>query len=263
MRFLLFSLFTVFTHWNLNSQSEYLADLNIFLIGPENVNLHFQEQEAFYLAEYRQILKDSKEELSVLLAEKTALNDKKWLRKKGKQRLAEVNYLEVVIKAEISSLKKYIELWERYPFHENPASVAQQLLTDDCLELVGEKGVFSPKEYQVVTITNDFYVSWEEVIKVPVIEKEVVTNKWVKQKADRNCLSANPNDCLVWVLVEEIEKKTIKTCPTDFPKRTARNLCIRELSIENKHFMEKRIKAFTTKSRFEIELVEVRKINCE
>ncbi len=27
--------------------------------------------------------------------------------------------------------------------------------------------------------------------------------KWVKRKADRNCLSANPEDCLVWCLEEE------------------------------------------------------------
>jgi len=28
------------------------------------------------------------------------------------------------------------------------------------------------------------------------------STKWVKKKADRNCLSADPNDCLVWCLVE-------------------------------------------------------------
>lgn len=31
--------------------------------------------------------------------------------------------------------------------------------------------------------------------------------RWVKKKADRNCLSADPNDCLVWCLVEEPEIK--------------------------------------------------------
>ena len=28
------------------------------------------------------------------------------------------------------------------------------------------------------------------------------TTKWVKKKADKNCLSANPDDCLVWCLQE-------------------------------------------------------------
>ena len=33
--------------------------------------------------------------------------------------------------------------------------------------------------------------------------------EWIKKKADKNCLSADPNDCLVWCLVEipaEVEK---------------------------------------------------------
>jgi len=35
--------------------------------------------------------------------------------------------------------------------------------------------------------------------------------KWVKKKADRECLSKDPNDCLVWCLVEEdVETVTIK-----------------------------------------------------
>jgi len=43
---------------------------------------------------------------------------------------------------------------------------------------------------------NDDYVEFQEVtIKPP-------TTKWVKRKADRNCLSADPNDCMVWCLVE-------------------------------------------------------------
>ena len=34
------------------------------------------------------------------------------------------------------------------------------------------------------------------------IQTSPASTKWVKKKADRNCLSADPNDCLVWCLVE-------------------------------------------------------------
>jgi len=34
------------------------------------------------------------------------------------------------------------------------------------------------------------------------VEVSPASTKWVKRKADRNCLSANPDDCLVWCLVE-------------------------------------------------------------
>lgn len=32
-------------------------------------------------------------------------------------------------------------------------------------------------------------------------EKMPSTSNWVKRKADRNCLSSNPDDCMVWCLV--------------------------------------------------------------
>jgi len=41
---------------------------------------------------------------------------------------------------------------------------------------------------------------------VEVVQKEIViqpaTTKWEKKMADRNCLSRDPDDCLVWCLVE-------------------------------------------------------------
>lgn len=47
------------------------------------------------------------------------------------------------------------------------------------------------------------------------VEVSPASTKWVKRKADRNCLSANPDDCLVWCLVEvPAEYKTVtKTVP--------------------------------------------------
>ena len=263
MRLLLFIIFAITSHWHLNGQSTHLADLDIYLIGPENVNLHFKEQEAFYVEEYSKILIDSREELRLLLVEKTDLLDKKWRRKKHKRRLAEIKYIEAVIKGEISSLKEYIVLWERYAIPENSEAATQALLTDDCFEVIGEKGVYSPKEYQVVSITNDYSVDWEEVIAMQTLEEEVIKEKWIKRKADRDCYSADPNDCLVWTLVKVPETKVVKTCPSAFPKKTRTNLCIKEISVENEYFLEKRIKAYTIRTRAEIEIVEVRKIACK
>lgn len=42
----------------------------------------------------------------------------------------------------------------------------------------------------------DFEIFYEEVEIAPA------STKWVKKKADRNCLSSDPNDCLVWCLQE-------------------------------------------------------------
>ena len=41
-----------------------------------------------------------------------------------------------------------------------------------------------------------------ETITIILNEGEA-RSKWVKKRADKNCLSADPNDCMVWSLVEE------------------------------------------------------------
>ena len=49
--------------------------------------------------------------------------------------------------------------------------------------------------------------------KVKVTTKKIITTpaekEWVKKKTDRNCLSADPNDCLVWCLVNTTEEESI------------------------------------------------------
>lgn len=42
-------------------------------------------------------------------------------------------------------------------------------------------------------------VEYEKIVFAPA------KNKWVKKKADKNCRSADPNDCLVWCLENEPE----------------------------------------------------------
>ncbi len=67
-----------------------------------------------------------------------------------------------------------------------------------------------PAEYETVTEQVMSKEASSRIVRVPAeyrseterIETRPATTKWVKKKADRNCLSADPNDCLVWCLVE-------------------------------------------------------------
>jgi len=43
----------------------------------------------------------------------------------------------------------------------------------------------------------------QEGVKLNKIEIQEAGTKWVKKKADKNCMSANPDDCLVWCLIEQ------------------------------------------------------------
>ncbi len=61
------------------------------------------------------------------------------------------------------------------------------------------------------------------------------TTKWVQKKADPNCLSADPNDCLVWCLVEvpatykSISKKVAAGCPAGYESKDGD--CVRTIEI--------------------------------
>jgi len=84
---------------------------------------------------------------------------------------------------------------------------------------ITEQVMTKPVTYRTQTIPAEYerqteqYVTKEastRIERIPAkyetqsetIETSPATTKWVKKKADRNCLSADPNDCLVWCLVE-------------------------------------------------------------
>jgi hypothetical protein len=61
-----------------------------------------------------------------------------------------------------------------------------------------------PASKTVTTMAPRFETVSETIVVQPA------STKWVKKSASQNCLSANPDDCLVWCLVEvPEEKKTI------------------------------------------------------
>jgi len=61
---------------------------------------------------------------------------------------------------------------------------------------------------------GDFLVyTGEDVEKEGVTYREIITKeagtRWEKKKADRNCLSPNPEDCMVWCLIEVPEESAL------------------------------------------------------
>ena len=75
---------------------------------------------------------------------------------------------------------------------------------------------FLPKVFTYPKFTgND-----AEIIKLLVAKQVEIMpahTKWIKKKADKNCLSVNPEDCLVWCLVDvEQEIKTVHVLQDTF-----------------------------------------------
>lgn len=64
---------------------------------------------------------------------------------------------------------------------------------------------FEMRSKEIIVFTGD-----ETLEDVDLDYRKVITkqkrNKWIKKKANRNCLSSNPDDCLVWCVVEELEE---------------------------------------------------------
>jgi len=64
----------------------------------------------------------------------------------------------------------------------------------------------TPDIIEEETLTFNIYTGDDPEIESQYVKTEVVeiapaSSKWVKKKADKNCLSADPNDCLVLCLV--------------------------------------------------------------
>ena len=65
---------------------------------------------------------------------------------------------------------------------------------------------FKTSIYEAFVYTGNDYDS--EYVTNKKLTVKSASTKWEKRKADRNCLSDNPNDCLVWCLIavpEQIE----------------------------------------------------------
>jgi len=108
-------------------------------------------------------------------------------------------------------------------------TVTEQVLVKDAssrlevvpavMENVTEQILVKPASFRTSTVPAEYESMTEQVLvkeastrierrparyetQSEQIETAPAATKWVKKRADRNCLSADPNDCLVWCLVE-------------------------------------------------------------
>lgn len=76
-----------------------------------------------------------------------------------------------------------------------------------------------PDEYETIVHRLPVYTGEEAAEEVSLDSLEIVvksaSSKWEKRMADRNCLSADPNDCMVWCLIETPEEVKYLTVVRD------------------------------------------------
>ncbi len=83
-------------------------------------------------------------------------------------------------------------------------------------ETVSEQYLIAEASSRIETANAIYETQTEQIETAPA------STKWVKKKADKNCLSADPNDCLVWCLVEtparfkSVSRKVRVGCPSGY-----------------------------------------------
>ncbi|MDA9774233.1 hypothetical protein N9B82_04675 [Saprospiraceae bacterium] len=169
-----------------NSQlyiTEYTGEV---LFGPENVaptNVEICNQMIGELEYYQQLSIEMEDELASLEVKKK-LSAKE--RRRKKKLKANVRFINNDLDAAIILMKA----WEDHRVLLSSMNDAKCYLLDrDGKEFTKENALFTsastedPRQY------------------LDLIVNKLQATKWVKKKADKNCRSANPEDCLVWCLV--------------------------------------------------------------
>ena len=123
-----------------------------------------------------------------------------------------------------------------------------------------------PAEYETVSEQVLVKEASSRIERVPAkydtqteqMEVSPATTKWVKKKADRNCLSADPEDCLVWCLVEvpaqyrTVSKKVRVGCPDGYTD--SGDDCVRTIEIPAEYSTRTFNKLKTAASTRQIEI---------
>ncbi len=105
-------------------------------------------------------------------------------------------------------------------------TVTEQVLSQEGYSTIST----TPAVYETVTEQKIAQEAGTTIERIPAqfetvterIQTAAASTRWEKRKADKNCLSANPDDCLVWCLVEvpaqyrNVTKQVRKSCRTGY-----------------------------------------------
>jgi len=207
--------------------------------GPENV---VGDHEVVSLA-YIEHIDQTKHKLQNLKLEKDSiligLNTKPRLNKKDKRKRSRVEATRQSIDNEITYLIELKRKWTVYFQRQNMLKQAyEHLESGKCLSFTTDRGKVSSHQVELLKLDEGQSSPVKEFIKVSITE---AGTRWEQRKAEKNCLSANPDDCLVWCLVElpggyvftdMSEKKWIQeACPDNMTYKAIQFACSKNFEI--------------------------------
>ena len=235
------------------AQSQELNTLIETLVRPDNLDSYFEHQIDYYQEYYEELKLEVEEMIEDEKSIKKRIQAKKKIRKKDQEILKEVNERLALLREDLSFIKKFISIWKSYENFDNKMNMSfyENYDSNACYLIETEYDKLDAYEYEITYAEVNQTIKWKEFVeKVNQYGKERIeiapaSTKWVKRKADKNCLSADPNDCMVWCLVEvPAQYKTIKAqsyCPEDFQISLDKKYCHRTISVINEKEKTKRL----------------------
>lgn len=240
--FVFVMLATVFT------QSQELNTIIETLVRPENLNSYFDHQIVFYQNSYKELKVQIEEMIDDEKSIKKRIQSKRKIRRRDQEKLDEVNERLALLKEDLAFTEKFISIWRSYERFESKTrnGFYESYNADTCYVLETEDEKLEPYEYEIKWEEIKQEIEWQELVegiehckKGDRIEISPPSTKWVKRKADRNCISEDPNDCLVWCLIEVpaeygiAEDHMVLKCPNGFQISSDKKYCYRTISIIN------------------------------
>lgn len=232
------------------SQSQELNTLYVTLIGPENVDRYYDDQVVYYQKYYNKLKIEVEDMIKEEESEEKKLKTKRKLRGKAKERLDRVIEQLTYLDSDLSFIEDFLGYWEEHKsnFYQKNKEFSNSFDKNKCYTIFVDEKKLASNKYKIEEEQLKEEVNWKEEIlsnyKEERIETNPATTKWVKRKADKNCLSADPNDCLVWCLVEvpaEYATERVATCPEGFSISKDEYLCTNKCSVPSNHEGQRKI----------------------
>lgn len=212
-----------------------------FLFGPNNISCDKAILAPYYinyLSEIRTDLSSSVESKVKLIDE---LKQKDKLKRSEKRKLKKAFRIIDEMEDELFVVDSLMTLWTELAMFKESLIDALELINEgECIEFSTNKGTFNSSEVRIEQSEFSEEIEYNEII---YFESGYIGSKWVKKRSN-NCLSSDPNDCLIWCMVESKGLKftdmmeneyNYDNCPTSFNYNRLKNTCerVKKYNTEN------------------------------
>lgn len=252
-------------------QYHFLESYNDVIVGPENVDIIFSEQVNFYVEEYNSMIFQLEDLQNVHRKKLDKMENRKKKRYREKIQIQQEREALVLIEMEKEIIEEYLFLWKELETGNNEIVFGMVYNDSICYNFFSDAGIFSSKNCKI-ELDSRVTLEWKEVLPNDDFQEkqrkrivEYAGKKWIKKRADRNCISKDPKDCMVWCLVETPEEYEVEKyydgLPDDFQNSIDEGIFFREVAIDNSK--EKKYRIFDLSKNIELSLIDFEKVSCD